>query len=1395
MSYIKTRQLLNKVLTIFLVGILVITNFAFVRAEENPINEETNYESELDSSDLGLNEVIDDISAFSLEEDFIPNELHFQINETKVKYQKFKYTDSTDLDGMTFAIVMDNVKSAMIPTYKSGEVVDRGAAIFNGYWMENTSFDTSSLINAAGLQNWLFEKGENGGYYIRNINSDYYLSTKEPNVLIYNSDNSKSEYDSSIRNRPSSLLLSKNKTEFRIVNTNYGIQFLDDSLGWTSNIEYYWKNNKFITTTWKANSYFSLYYANPFTINFNYPTTSFGQDNKNYGIITKQNGQTIIGNNSNRLLPEGEPIDFKDNTYLLKKPTNYDEVTNNYVVTNIDYATNNQNIDARNAVIKENEKNVKDGVLSIEDYICPGTQYKFEGYLAEDIEGKEVLLDSGTVLNWDTNENQLTFKAIKEDGSEIELKYGQEIKAKWSYISSLVSFHIDFTGTILADDLDIERRTKNENLTWAVAIGTIYNGSPLGNNTTMSTVVDEKIRKDYIVYDYDPNKVDTQITLNLYADIPYSGANKVWINAKHNNLENIQSHFFQYVKNSGNDIVFKVSPNDTKTTILNKLNSSNENYAVRWYQVAPDSGVGNINIKGVLVAKTSKTTLSSVIDGLPQDKLDELLKHYYIDIDIDRTGNNYLNLKVNENPYSSSIASYIENIDDSYIWEYKSLYGSKSYYKEVNNDVEGYKLVTVFTKDKELIDINNPIDGKENANLTLYNCYTEYQKGMVLISKTSDDGKDLKGAKFQLVSDELSYSKILTTNDNGMILFNNLSPGTYYLKEIEAPVGFYASEETWVIKVVQNEENVDDTKVYVDDILMTDTANNLIIPIAITNKSTDDTLSFKKVFKGEITSSQVKELFEHGYSITITNHNDYSKEFTLDNAIVSKDGMTYYWTLIDVSEGEYELIENNMDANYKSTNIEIELENTNLDVLEIDVRKVPKSANFKISIHNGLSTLESTSSYRDTIYLDVYKLSSKDKNIKLKDAKFHFYTSIFSDANILETPGDALKQIKYKDHDGVSRYAYYLKDITTNELGLARTTGLNYDADYILIEYQAPKGYVLDPEPIVVDRAEVNDNYINGILNVWVYNESLALRIVKKSNTNKNVYSALGATHEIREVIDIVDGEVLLSEPLIDLDVKYINKSYNYGNLNLNKIYQIRELTPPSGYIKDDTKYYVELIDTGTSKPQENIILLSKFQEIGINVIETEEVLTLYNDLDVSYHLKVNKIDGDTKNPIIDSGFTLYRLANEQDLSEIIEQIKTTDGVKECVKVYDQKLTTLDGDTACITFADLIGNGTKYYLMETKGVLGYLSSDVAFEITVNTKQNDDGTIIRTPVIKGIETQMEGNVLSITLNSYSKLEMPSSGSNASIYYALALGLTLLAISLLLLIYYYKSFTYF
>ncbi len=113
---------------------------------------------------------------------------------------------------------------------------------------------------------------------------------------------------------------------------------------------------------------------------------------------------------------------------------------------------------------------------------------------------------------------------------------------------------------------------------------------------------------------------------------------------------------------------------------------------------------------------------------------------------------------------------------------------------------EGYVL------DPALHEVNLSSDG-ETVSLALRN---EIFKGSLTIQKVDkDSGQALPGARFRLLDSTGNPFAEGTTDANGMLLFENIPFGDYYLEELEAPNGYKIDRTPYVFSVTADGQKIE----------------------------------------------------------------------------------------------------------------------------------------------------------------------------------------------------------------------------------------------------------------------------------------------------------------------------------------------------------------------------------------------------------------------------------------------------------------------------------------------------------------------------------------------------------------------------------------------------------
>ncbi len=94
-------------------------------------------------------------------------------------------------------------------------------------------------------------------------------------------------------------------------------------------------------------------------------------------------------------------------------------------------------------------------------------------------------------------------------------------------------------------------------------------------------------------------------------------------------------------------------------------------------------------------------------------------------------------------------------------------------------------------------------------------------KGAILIKKLDESNTPLTGAQFTIYSDEACTTLVTTLGTNGVVtiadetglLLNDVPFGTYYIKETQAPTGYYLNDDVFKVDIVKQYDPSDSTTV------------------------------------------------------------------------------------------------------------------------------------------------------------------------------------------------------------------------------------------------------------------------------------------------------------------------------------------------------------------------------------------------------------------------------------------------------------------------------------------------------------------------------------------------------------------------------------------------------
>ena len=525
-------------------------------------------------------------------------------------------------------------------------------------------------------------------------------------------------------------------------------------------------------------------------------------------------------------------------------------------------------------------------------------------------------------------------------------------------------------------------------------------------------------------------------------------------------------------------------------------------------------------------------------------------------------------------------------------------YGARLAYYRTDN--AGIQSLLVYTPDIPLTGYVNLNKVSANPEITNGNSYYS-----------------LAGAVYGVYTewDCINQVGTLTTDEWGNTNTLELNAGTYYVKEITAPMGYAMDYTTYEVVVTAGQT----ATVYVQDIPQSDPINILLQKV--------DSETGLAVPQGDTSLANAEFTIKYFSGLYDTNPEDQGIQPTRTWIVITdSDGFTTLSNEYRISGDEFYYTSFGQPTFPVGT-------------ITIQETKAPEGYLLNSEIFVRKITSDGQDQFIQTYNAPIISEQVMKGSVEL-------YKSDDESGNAL---ADAVYGIYFHDGTEVGR-------LTTDEAGYAKSEEIPYGS-YYLQEITAPNGYVLDTTqyPFTIDAdgqvavVETSDKLQKGTINIH-----------KADNESGKPLD--NAEYEIYAKEDIVTPEGIVKHTageLLDTVITDENGIAQSEELYLGA-YMVKEKTAPEGYVQDTTEYKVTL----------------SYGDQNQEVISTSLSTTNANQKGV---IQISKTDNESGKPLANAEYEIYAKENivtpegtiKHTEGEILDTVTTNEnGITESKELY-----------------------------------------------------------------------------------------------------------------------------
>ena len=455
----------------------------------------------------------------------------------------------------------------------------------------------------------------------------------------------------------------------------------------------------------------------------------------------------------------------------------------------------------------------------------------------------------------------------------------------------------------------------------------------------------------------------------------------------------------------------------------------------------------------------------------------------------------------------------------------------------------------------------------------------EIIKGNIKLIKKDQDGNLLSGAVFGLFQGDRKL-KQQTTDNQGVVLFENITFGNYQIKEITPPTGYNLNPNAIQVNVDTNGktytvEMVNEIiKGHIEVLKVDEEDPTNMLKGAVFGLFKDD-VKIKEVTTGDNGIARFENLVFGNYKVKeLKSPVGFLLNTKVFDVNIDTQGKTYNVTVNDAPiKAPIEITKIDKMTNMFIPGVKFELRQNGkvLETLTTNDRGYVKSKDYRYGDYE-LVEIEAPPMYElDTTPIPV-EIRGDKASVKL---------------TIPNTPKVTLVTInKTSEHsEPIEGVRYIISNNTTNQEVITDKAGkasitLLY-GDYTVKELSAPRKFVVDSSPktlMVRGEKETELNYINNI-------KKGRVKVIKMDDINKQFLE--GVTFDIFKDDNTKVGSIVTGK-----DGSATSELLEYGS------YYLKEKAPLKDYLPNETQYKFDILEN------EQVVTINVYNSPKLGKIE-----------------------------------------------------------------------------------------------------------------------------------------------------------------------------------------------